>query len=188
MANTETQGGQRPPETPKTGPTLPAAAHPLKPKRGLRALIGLVLVLVIVGLGGLWAKHRRTAQAATSGSQGQRGPGGGPVPVVAGTVGQKDVPIYLDGLGTVQAFNTVTVRARVDGQVEKIAFVEGQDVHAGDLLAKIDPKPFQTLVEQNKARKAQDEAQLANARLQLKRNADLLANKILAQQDYDTQK
>ena len=65
-----------------------------------------------------------------------------PVPVVAGTVAQKDVPIYLGGIGTVQAFNTVTVRARVDGQVEKIAFTEGQDVRAGDLLAQIDPDPL----------------------------------------------
>ena len=188
MANTETQGGQRPPETPKTGPILPAAANPLKPKRGLRALIGLVLVLVIVGLGGLWAKHRRTAQAATSGSQGQSGPGGGPVPVVAGTVGQKDVPIYLDGLGTVQAFNTVTVRARVDGQVEKIAFVEGQDVHAGDLLAQLDAAPFRAQLDQSVAKQAQDQAQLTVARVTLQRDASLLADKILSQQDYDTQK
>src|SRR5437879_2767521 len=71
-------------------------------------------------------------------------PGMGPVPVVAGTVARKDVPIYLDGLGTVQAFNTVAVHARVDGQLQKVAFVEGQDVHAGDVLAQIDPAPFQT--------------------------------------------
>ena len=69
-----------------------------------------------------------------------------------------------------------------------VAFAEGQDVKAGDLLAQIDPDPFRTQVEQAEARKAQDEAQLANARIQLKRNADLLAAKILPQQDYDTQK
>lgn len=97
------------------------------------------------------------------------------------------MPIYLDGLGTVQAFNTVTVRARVDGEVEKIAFTEGQDVRAGDLLAQIDPAPLQALYDQNVAKKAEDEAQLAVARLTLKRDADLLTNKILAQQDYDTQ-
>ena len=111
-----------------------------------------------------------------------------PVPVVAGTVAQKDVPIYLGGIGTVQAFNTVTVRARVDGQVEKIAFTEGQDVRAGDLLAQIDPDPFRAALEQAVAKKGQDEAQLANARVDLKRYADLLANEGVTQQQYDTQK
>ncbi len=115
-------------------------------------------------------------------------PGSFPVPVTAGTVVEKDVPIFLDGLGTVQAFNTVTIRARVDGQIVKIAFTEGQEVRAGDVLATIDPAPFQAQVDQAVAKKAQDEAQLAVAQLTLKRNADLLASKILAQQDYDTQK
>ena len=111
-----------------------------------------------------------------------------PVPVVPGVVEQKDVPIFLDGLGTVQAFNTVTVHSRVDGQVVKIAFVEGQEVHAGDVLAQIDPAPFQAQLDQNVAKKAQDEAQLAIARLTLERDKELLTGKILAQQDYDTQK
>jgi len=112
----------------------------------------------------------------------------GPVPIVAGTVSQKDVPLYLDGLGTVQAFNTVTIRPRVDGQVQKVAFVEGQDVRTGDLLAQIDAAPFQAQVDQSQAKKAQDEAQLAVAKVTLQRDAKLLADKILAQQDYDTQK
>ena len=98
------------------------------------------------------------------------------------------MPIYLSGIGTVQAFNTVTVRARVDGQVKKIAFVEGQDVHAGDLLAQIDPDPYRTALDQAVAKKGQDEAQLANARVDLKRYADLLANEGVTQQQYDTQK
>src|SRR3954467_15596752 len=113
---------------------------------------------------------------------------GAVVPVSVSVVQKKNVPIYLDGLGTVQPFNTVTVRARVDGQLEKVAFSEGQEVHAGDLLAKIDPRPFQTQLDQNKAKKAQDEAQLANARAQLKRDEDLLKSKIIPQADYDTQK
>ncbi|MBU6399827.1 MAG: efflux RND transporter periplasmic adaptor subunit, partial [Verrucomicrobia bacterium] len=110
------------------------------------------------------------------------------VPVVEGTVGQKDVPIYLDGLGTVQAFNTVTVRVRVDGQLQKLNFVEGQDVHAGQVLAQIDPDPYRTQVEQDEAKKKEDEAQLANAQLQLTRDTQLLAQQIVAQQDYDAQK
>lgn len=110
------------------------------------------------------------------------------VPIVPGVVEQKEVPIYLDGLGTVQAFNTVTVRSRVDGQVIKVAFVEGQDVHVGDLLAQIDPAPFQAQLDQSIAKKAQDEAQLSIARLTLDRDKELLTSKILAQQDFDTQK
>lgn len=154
----------------------------------LAAIAGLILVLALVG-GWVWAKRQaRTAAPGTAALGGRPAVGSFPVPVIAGTVEQKDVPIYLDGLGTVQAFNTVTVRTRVDGEIQRIAFVEGQDVRAGDLLAQIDPAPFQAQLDQNLAKKAQDEAQLAIARLTLKRDADLLASKILAQQDYDTQK
>jgi multidrug efflux system membrane fusion protein len=98
------------------------------------------------------------------------------------------MPVYLTGIGSVQGFNTVTVHVRVDGLVEKIAFTEGQDVHAGDLLAQIDPAPFRAALEQVAAKKAQDEAQLANARIDLKRYADMLANEGVTQQQYDTQK
>ena len=161
---------------------------PPKPRLRWGTLVGLIVVVGVIGLGGYWVKHRRAAQAGSSGAPGQRGPGSGPVPVVAGMASQKDVPIYLDGLGNVQAFNTVTVRARVDGQVEKIAFVEGQDVHAGDLLAQIDAAPFQAQLDQSIAKKAQDQAQLTAARVTLQRDATLLTDKILSQQDYDTQK
>lgn len=108
--------------------------------------------------------------------------------MVAGNVVRKDVPIYLDGLGTVQAFNTVAVRVRVDGQLVKVAFVEGQDVRAGDLLAQIDPAPCKAALGQAIAKKNQDAAQLANARLDFARDTDMLAKKVIAQQQYDTQK
>jgi multidrug efflux system membrane fusion protein len=133
------------------------------------------------------AKARRSSSNTGPPAGGRAGPPPA-VPVVAGTASRKDVPIYLEGLGTVQAFNTVTIRPRVDGQIQRIAFIEGQDVHAGDLLAKIDPDPLEAQVAQAEARKGQDEAQLTNARLDLKRDADLLNQHIVSQQIYDTQK
>ena len=108
--------------------------------------------------------------------------------MVAGKVEQKDTPIYLDGLGTVQAFNTVTVHTRVDGGLQQVLFTEGQDVKTGDLLAVIDPRPFQAALDQATAKKAQDEAQLANAKVTLGRNTDLLKKKVIDQQDFDTSK
>jgi len=121
--------------------------------------------------------------ALVSKTAGNSGPA---VPVVAGHVAQKDVPIYLDGIGTVQAFNAVTVHVRVDGELTKVAFTEGQDVKAGDLLAQIDPDPFRAMLEQAEAKKAQDEAQLANARIELER--DISASNAVARQVIDTQR
>src|SRR3954462_7884418 len=148
------------------------------PPRGRRRGIWIVLVLLLIfGTAGLVIyrkSHSGGAGTKAPAGGGRGGAAAGPVPVVAGSVMKKDVPIYLDGLGTVQAFNTVTVRSRVDGQLQKVAFVEGQDVHAGDVLAQIDPKPFETQVAQAEGKKAQDEAQLANAKIQLKRDAELL--------------
>jgi multidrug efflux system membrane fusion protein len=148
-------------------------------------LVGALVIGLVV-----WAATRKRQGAETGGGRAARqGPGAdGPVPVIAGTVQRKDLPVYLDGLGTVQAFNTVTVRSRVDGQIQRIGFVEGQEVHAGDLLAQLDPAPFQAQLDQSVAKKAQDEAQLAIAKTTLERDAELLRSKILAQQDYDMQK
>ncbi len=98
-----------------------------------------------------------------------------------------DYPIYIDSLGQVQAYNTVTVRTRVDGQVEKIAFTEGQTVRAGDLLAQIDPRPFKAAFDQAKAKQAQDQANLANAKLDLQRYSTLVKQSYATQQQFDTQ-
>ena len=86
------------------------------------------------------------------------------VPVVAGTVTQRDVPIYLTGVGTVIAYNTDIVRAQIQGQIISVNFTEGQQVHAGDLLAQIDPRPYQALIDQYTANLQRDQAQLVNAR------------------------
>ena len=153
---------------------------------GIGVLCALVVAGIVLIAGIVWAVHYFRAASAKKAAAAHAGPPA--VPVVEGKVAQKDVPIYVDGLGTVQAFNTVTVHVRVDGELKKVAFVEGQDVHAGDLLAQIDPDPLQTALEQTVAKKAQDEAQLANAQLDLKRDTDLVAQKIATQQTYDTQK
>ena len=110
------------------------------------------------------------------------------VPVIAQAVQAHDVPIYLTGIGTVQAFNTVTIRTRVDGQIDKIAFVEGQDVKAGDLLAQIDPRPFQARLEEAQAQKASHEAQLGDAKIDLQRFTNLAQRGAATQQSVDTQK
>src|SRR5215831_4594276 len=98
------------------------------------------------------------------------------VPVSAAEVQRTDVPVYLNGIGTVQAFNSVVVKSRVDGQIVKINFSEGKEVHAGDVLVEIDPRPFQAALEQAQANKLKDEAQLGNARLDLKRTNQLGVN------------
>jgi membrane fusion protein, multidrug efflux system len=92
-----------------------------------------------------------------------------PVPVVAATVAQHDVPIYLVGVGTVIAYNTDVVRAQIQGQITSINFTEGQKVHAGDLLAQIDPRPYQALIDQYTGQLERDQAQLVNARANQKR-------------------
>lgn len=174
-----------PPSHPESRITPPDKA----PGGGASKFAWIVAVLVVAAaLVGLWWRHQGAAAATTAaGPGGNRSGFGGPVPVIAGTVERKDVPIYLEGLGTVQAFNTVTIRSRVDGQIMRIGFVEGQEVRPGDLLAQIDPAPFQAQLDQDTAKKAQDEAQLQVAKLTLQRDGQLLAGKILAQQDYDTQ-
>jgi multidrug efflux system membrane fusion protein len=100
----------------------------------------------------------------------------------------KDVPIYLTGIGTVQAFNTVTVHSRVDGELKKVAFTEGQEVKKGDVLAIIDPAPYQAALDQAIGKQGQDEAQLANAKLDLNRDVSLLQQRVISSQQYDTQK
>src|ERR1700678_360150 len=99
-----------------------------------------------------------------------------------------DVPIYLQGLGTVQAFYTVTVTARVDGELQKVGFTEGQNVRAGDLLAQIDPRPNQAAYDQAVATKAKDTSLLANAKLDLKRYTVLQPEDLASKQTVDTQR
>jgi membrane fusion protein, multidrug efflux system len=111
------------------------------------------------------------------------------IPVTAGTVVAADVPIYLEGIGTVQAYNTVAIKTRVDGQIVKVDFNEGQEVKQGDPLLQIDPRPYQAALDQAVATQAKDQANLANAQLNLDRDAKIIANHLaVSQQQYDTDK
>ncbi len=112
----------------------------------------------------------------------------GPVPILAAPVARADVPVYLDAVGTTRALNTVTVRPQVDGKLIEVAFQEGQDVKKGDVLARIDPTLYKALLDQAVAKKAMDEAQLANAKNDLARYTALAATNAINKQQADTQK
>ena len=131
-----------------------------------------------VDLGSGWRGGSAVADATPS------SPG---IPVTADLAGATDVPIYLSGLGTVQAFNSVLVKSRVDGQILKIDFAEGQEVRAGDIIAEIDPRPYAAALAQAKAAKLKDEAQLENAQLDLRRYRTLATQNSIAHQQLDTE-
>jgi multidrug efflux system membrane fusion protein len=111
-----------------------------------------------------------------------------PVLVTASPVTRGDLNRYLNAIGTVTAFNTVTVKTRVDGQIVKVAFTEGQSVHQGDLLVEIDPGPYQAALGQAEGFLAKDQATLDNAKILLERDKVLLRQEVIAAQDYDNQK
>lgn len=131
----------------------------------------------------IWGSPGPTAAAQGEGGQN----GKAPIVVTVTPVKRADFPVVLESIGQVQAFNTVLVRARVDGQIMKIAFKEGQMVKKGDLLAQIDPRPFQAALDGAVAKKSQDEATLANAKLDLARYATLAKQDFATRQQLDTQ-
>jgi multidrug efflux system membrane fusion protein len=143
-------------------------------------------LLGLLGGGLAFWKIRSTEAGAKEGHQ-AREAARGPVPVVVGQAESRDFPIYLNALGTVQAYNSVLVRARVDGELQQIYFQEGQTVQKGDLLAQIDPRTYQAQVDQAKAKKAQDEASLRMPRLSSE-GTPLIKNSVIDQQTYDAQK
>jgi len=153
-----------------------------------------VLLLVVVA-GGFWYYRGRNSQADAA-AAGGKGPGGAPgmgapgsfvVPVVVATATKGDLPIFLNGLGNVTAFNTVTVRSRVDGQIVKINFVEGQNVTAGQALVEIDPRPFQVQLEQAEGQLAKDQAQLKDVQVDYERFKLLFNEGVIPKQQLDTQ-
>ena len=146
-------------------------------------------ILVILAVGGLgyfgWQRFHGEGHE-TAANNAQKAAPRNPVRVTVAPVEKTDFPVYLTSLGTVQAFNTVVVRSRVDGQIDKIAFTEGQLVNQGDLLAEIDPRPYQAALDQAKAKKEQDEANLANTNLDLQRFLKL--GEFATRQQIDTQR
>jgi multidrug efflux system membrane fusion protein len=156
---------------------LPPAGRAASRRNRFRGAVAIIASLAVAGF---WQLGRVNRAAP-----GRIAPP--PAPVVTAIASKQDFPVYLTGIGSVQAFNTVTVKARVDGEIDKIAFTEGQDVAAGDLLAEIDPRPFEALLEQAEAQKAEDEARLANARRDFDRSNKLVGRGYVTQQTVDTE-
>ncbi len=140
-------------------------------------LIGVIAAFYYV-FGGPAAQQRRANRFGTE----------GPVPVLVAAVTRADVPVYLNAVGTIKALNTVTVRPQVDGKLLSVNFREGDDVKKGDVLAKIDPVIYQAQLGQAVAKKAQDEAQLANSKIDLERYEKLAATAAINKQQADTQR
>jgi multidrug efflux system membrane fusion protein len=147
--------------------------------------IGALGALVIAGV--LWGVHLRTAPR-TAGGTGRPADAqpARAIPVAVAAAARRDVPVYLEGLGSVVANRTVTVRPQIDGRLEAVQFREGQPVRRGDVLAQIDPRPFQAQLHQAEGALARDQAQLRNAQLNVTRDRQLVAQNLIAQQQLDT--
>ena len=174
---------------PRTPPTTTSFSHGDSKNRWWPWLVLLVIVA-----GGIWYYRGRNSQADAA-AAGGKGPGGGAmgapgsfvVPVVVATATKGDLPVFLNGLGNVTAFNTVTVRSRVDGQIVKINFTEGQYVKEGDSLVEIDPRPYQVQLEQAEGQLAKDQAQLKDVQVDYERFTLLFKEGVIPKQQLDTQ-
>jgi len=149
----------------------------------------LVIVLLLFGV---YALRKSSKQKQSSIKQGRASAGqsaGQPraIPVAVASVQQQDVPVYLEGLGNAQAFYTVTLRTRIDGQLLKVNVREGQPVHKGEELALIDPRPSKVALAQAQATRLKDQSQYENAQRDLARYQDLYKQGVISQQQYNTQ-
>jgi membrane fusion protein, multidrug efflux system len=147
-----------------------------------RLIAVIIGVALAAGGGALWATRDRGAPAATAQE---------PAPAIPATVGivtAQDMPILLHGIGTVQAFNTIAIKSRVDGTIVKVDFIEGQEVEAGAVLFEIDPRPYRAALAQAKAAKAQHTAQLESAQLDFERSSKLISRGFQTQQSFDQQR
>jgi multidrug efflux system membrane fusion protein len=179
---------------PDTGSSaIPVGASPRAQGRNRFGIAALALLIVA---GGWWYLRSRGAEqtnaagkaSASSNPAAAHGqPENGIVPVVVATAHRGDLPVYFKGLGNVTAFNTVTVRSRVDGQIVKINFTEGQYVHQGDSLIEIDPRPFEVQLEQAEGQLAKDQAQLKDVQIDYERYQLLFKDGVIPRQQVDTQ-
>ena len=161
------------------------------PSRGRRWLWLPIIALLAAGVWYLRAHGSQADSSAAAIAAGNGGPGGAPgsfiVPVVVATATKGDLPVFYNGLGTVTALNTVTVRTRIDGELVNVAFKEGQFVKQGDLLAEIDPRPYQVQLEQAQGQLAKDVAARKDALVNLERYKLLFKEGVIPQQQLDTQ-
>jgi len=162
---------EEPPRTPSGGPG----------RRKAWLSIAVVTALILVAIYALRGRSTGDGTAHPTPAMEMR-----PVPVTVANVVRRDVPVYLEGLGNVTAFKTVTVKTQVDGILNQVLFQEGQTVHRGQVLAQVDPRPFQIQLHQALGALARDEAQLKNARLNVERDRALVAEKLIAPQQFDT--
>jgi multidrug efflux system membrane fusion protein len=168
-----------------------STAHPAKSRWWL-----WVVIFVVIAAGVWYYRGSRStsqagdASAAAPSGKGKGGSGAGSfvMPVVVAAAQKGDLPVYFNGLGTVTAFNTVTVRSRVDGAIVKVNFTEGQFVHQGDSLVEIDPRPYQVQLEQAEGQLAKDQAQRKDAEVNLERYQELFTEGVIPQQQLDTQR
>ena len=181
---------------------MPDTSFPIEPRiqqapvtrRRSRIWLWWLLVVMALGGGAVWwfwpqIQARVSGTPAATAAPGGRGARfGGPVPVTVAAAGRRDIPLFLDGLGTVQAFNAITIRSQVDGILVEVAFTEGQEVRAGDVLARIDPRSYNAALAQSVAKRQQSEAILANARLDLQRFTELARSNGASRQQLDTQR
>jgi membrane fusion protein, multidrug efflux system len=179
-------------DLPESGPHRAADASASKPSKSHWWLWIVIAGAIAIGVwyfrGGRTPSEAANSAAPAAGGKG-RGSGMGSfvVPVVVASAQRGNLPVYFNGLGTVTAFNTVTVRSRVDGQLVSVAFKEGQFVHEGDLLAQIDPRPFEVQLEQAQGQLAKDQAQRKDAEVNLERFKLLFKEGVIPQQQLDTQ-
>jgi membrane fusion protein, multidrug efflux system len=181
IPHTSEQGGLGP----QTDRHVLAESESGKPKKS--GWIWVLVLIVVAGGAYYYYKTRPSAESKAAPAPGAKAAALGPVSVAVTAALKQNVPYYLSGLGTVTAFNTVTVKSRVDGELQKVNFVEGQFVKEGDLLAEIDPRPFQVALEQMEGQLFRDKAQLDNAHVDFKRYDQLAKEGVIASQQVDTQ-
>lgn len=183
-------------DLPESGGRVKTDASVDKPAKSRWWLWVVILAGIVVGVwyfrGARTPSEAANPSAPAAAGRSRGGPGGSgmgnfSVPVVVAAAQHGDLPVYFNGLGTVTAFNTVTVHSRVDGQLVNVAFKEGQFVHEGDLLIQIDPRPFQVQLEQAEGQLAKDQAQRKDAQVNFERYQLLFKEGVIPQQQLDTQ-